>query len=170
MSTAWSREQQQRLPVCRRGTLGGSNAGQRCAPQPPAQPSVPSSRYGGGSFSFSRLISAVTQRFNTEFELKQVSGCRLAPIPSPACPAEPRACRALVAVTGCSLRGPRAAPALPSPPSQLEQFKADNQDIGFGSGTRALEQALERTRTNINWVKENKEVVHAWFRAETASS
>lgn len=56
------------------------------------------------------------------------------------------------------------------PPSQLEQFKADNQDIGFGSGTRALEQALERTRTNINWVKENKEVVHAWFRAETASS
>lgn len=80
-------------------------------------------QYGGGSFSFSRLISAVTQRFNTEFELKQ-----------------------------------------------LEQFKADNQDIGFGSGTRALEQALERTRTNINWVKENKEVVHAWFRAETASS
>lgn len=56
------------------------------------------------------------------------------------------------------------------PPSQLEQFKADNQDIGFGSGTRALEQALERTRTNINWVKENKELVHSWFLAETASS
>ena len=75
-------------------------------------------------------------------------------------------CPALVAVAGCSPRRP--SPSVP--PSQLEQFKADNQDIGFGSGTRALEQALERTRTNINWVKENKEVVHAWFRAETASS
>ncbi|NXX83399.1 AMPN Aminopeptidase, partial [Urocolius indicus] len=78
--------------------------------------------YGGGSFSFSRLITAVTQRFSTEFELQQ-----------------------------------------------LEQFKEDNQDIGFGSGTRALEQALERTNTNINWVNDNKEKVLAWFE-EAASS
>lgn len=74
------------------------------------------SQYGGGSFSFSRLILSVTQRFSTEFELQQ-----------------------------------------------LEQFKADNQDIGFGSGTRALEQALEKTRSNINWVNENKASVLAWF-------
>ncbi|XP_069722798.1 aminopeptidase N [Phaenicophaeus curvirostris] len=80
------------------------------------------SQYGGGSFSFSRLILAVTQRFSSEFELQQ-----------------------------------------------LEQFKADNQDIGFGSGTRALEQALERTRANINWVKENQVTVLAWFQGETAS-
>ncbi|XP_065544673.1 aminopeptidase N [Lathamus discolor] len=80
-------------------------------------------QYGGGSFSFSRLISSVTQRFSTEFELQQ-----------------------------------------------LEQFKADNQDIGFGSGTRALEQALERTRTNINWVNENQQKVLAWFQGETGSS
>ncbi|NXS15014.1 AMPN Aminopeptidase, partial [Neodrepanis coruscans] len=77
-------------------------------------------QYGGGSFSFSRLILAVTQRFSSEFELQQ-----------------------------------------------LEQFKEDNQDIGFGSGTRALEQALERTRTNINWVKENRATVLAWFEGET---
>ncbi|NWI98005.1 AMPN Aminopeptidase, partial [Pitta sordida] len=77
-------------------------------------------QYGGGSFSFSRLILSVTQRFSTEFELQQ-----------------------------------------------LEQFKEDNQDIGFGSGTRALEQALERTRTNINWVKENKATVLDWFKSET---
>lgn len=51
----------------------------------------------------------------------------------------------------------------PSVPPQLEQFKADNQDIGFGSGTRALEQALEKTRSNINWVNENKASVLAWF-------
>ncbi|XP_054243768.1 aminopeptidase N [Indicator indicator] len=80
-------------------------------------------QYGGGSFSFSRLILAVTQRFASEFELQQ-----------------------------------------------LEQFKADNQDIGFGSGTRALDQALERTRTNINWVKQNQQTVLLWFQDETPSS
>ncbi|KAM6308555.1 aminopeptidase N [Aegotheles albertisi] len=78
------------------------------------------SQYGGGSFSFSRLILAVTQRFSTEFELQQ-----------------------------------------------LEQFKADNQDVGFGTGTRALEQALERTRANINWVRENQQTVLDWFDGET---
>ncbi|GAB1292240.1 Aminopeptidase N [Apodemus speciosus] len=46
---------------------------------------------------------------------------------------------------------------------QLEQFKADNAATGFGSGTRALEQALEKTKANINWVKENKDVVFKWF-------
>ncbi|NXS63895.1 AMPN Aminopeptidase, partial [Brachypteracias leptosomus] len=80
------------------------------------------SQYGGGSFSFSRLILSVTQRFSSEFELQQ-----------------------------------------------LEQFKKDNQDIGFGSGTRALEQALERTRTNIVWVRENKETVLTWFQDETGA-
>uniref|UniRef100_A0A8C0L135 Aminopeptidase n=1 Tax=Canis lupus dingo TaxID=286419 RepID=A0A8C0L135_CANLU len=47
---------------------------------------------------------------------------------------------------------------------QLEQFKANNMDTGFGSGTRALEQALEKTKANIKWVKENKEAVLQWFR------
>ncbi|XP_052616234.1 aminopeptidase N [Peromyscus californicus insignis] len=46
---------------------------------------------------------------------------------------------------------------------QLEQFKADNLETGFGSGTRALEQALEKTKANIKWVKENKEAVLEWF-------
>ncbi|XP_062998822.1 aminopeptidase N [Elgaria multicarinata webbii] len=50
---------------------------------------------------------------------------------------------------------------------QLQQFKADNADVGFGSGTRALEQALEKTKANINWVAENKAPVLEWFKAET---
>ncbi|NXL36569.1 AMPN Aminopeptidase, partial [Glaucidium brasilianum] len=78
------------------------------------------SQYGGGSFSFSRLILSVTQRFSPPYELQQ-----------------------------------------------LEQFKAPPQDIGFGSGTRALEQALERTRANINWVEENRQLVLDWFQGET---
>lgn len=72
--------------------------------------------YGGGSFSFSRIILAITQRFSTEEELQL-----------------------------------------------LEQFKADNADTGFGTATRALEQALEKTKANIKWVKENKAVVQQWF-------
>lgn len=46
---------------------------------------------------------------------------------------------------------------------QLEQFKADNMETGFGSGTRALEQALEKTKANIKWVRENKDAVLQWF-------
>ncbi|XP_004398356.1 PREDICTED: aminopeptidase N [Odobenus rosmarus divergens] len=46
---------------------------------------------------------------------------------------------------------------------QLQQFKTNNMDVGFGSATRALEQALEKTKANIKWVKENKEVVLKWF-------
>uniref|UniRef100_A0A1W7RJE8 Aminopeptidase n=1 Tax=Agkistrodon contortrix contortrix TaxID=8713 RepID=A0A1W7RJE8_AGKCO len=47
---------------------------------------------------------------------------------------------------------------------QLEQFKKDNMDVGFGSATRALEQALERTKANIKWVAENKALVLKWFQ------
>lgn len=50
---------------------------------------------------------------------------------------------------------------------QLEEFKKNNQHIGFGSGTRALEQALEKTRANIKWVNENKEIVLQWFTANS---
>uniref|UniRef100_A0A8D2B0P0 Aminopeptidase n=1 Tax=Sciurus vulgaris TaxID=55149 RepID=A0A8D2B0P0_SCIVU len=46
---------------------------------------------------------------------------------------------------------------------QLEQFKMENMETGFGSGTRALEQALEKTKANIKWVAENKEAVLKWF-------
>ncbi|XP_075431253.1 aminopeptidase N isoform X2 [Ascaphus truei] len=49
---------------------------------------------------------------------------------------------------------------------QLEQFKLDNQETGFGTATRALEQAIERTKTNIRWVTENKESVRLWFESE----
>ncbi|XP_066491470.1 aminopeptidase N [Tiliqua scincoides] len=77
-------------------------------------------QYGGGSFSFASLIQAVTQRFASEFELKQ-----------------------------------------------LEQFQADNAHVGFGSGTRALQQALEKTKTNMKWVAENKVPVLQWFERET---
>ncbi|XP_004617569.1 aminopeptidase N [Sorex araneus] len=72
--------------------------------------------YGGGSFSFSNLIQAVTRRFNTQYDLQQ-----------------------------------------------LEEFKEENKDTGFGSGTRALEQALEKTKANIKWVDTNRDSIKKWF-------
>ncbi|XP_055970076.1 aminopeptidase N [Sorex fumeus] len=74
--------------------------------------------FGGGSFSFSNLIQAVTRRFNTEYDLQQ-----------------------------------------------LEEFKKENMDTGFGSATRALEQALEKTKANIKWVNKNKVAIKDWFTA-----
>ncbi|KAJ1180035.1 hypothetical protein NDU88_005259 [Pleurodeles waltl] len=76
------------------------------------------SQHGAGSFSFANLVTRVTRRFSSEFDLKQ-----------------------------------------------LEQFKKDNEDTGFGSATRALEQALEKTKANIKWVQENSEPVRQWFEA-----
>ncbi|XP_030620520.1 aminopeptidase N-like [Chanos chanos] len=79
------------------------------------------SDYGGGSLSFGRLITGVTKRFSTEFELKQ-----------------------------------------------LQQFKEENAQVGFGSATMAVEQAIETTKANIKWVNENKEEVMKWLISETA--
>lgn len=102
-------------------------------------------------------------------------GIRAASVPIPGCQGAAGGCQGTVGVllgaAGVLLRaaGVPHACSSTSSPRQLEQFKADNQDIGFGSGTRALEQALERTRANIKWVKENQETVLAWFQGETAS-
>ncbi|XP_034082999.1 aminopeptidase N-like isoform X2 [Gymnodraco acuticeps] len=49
---------------------------------------------------------------------------------------------------------------------QLKQFKADNSEVGFGSGTLALDQSIERTISNIKWITENKQNVLNWFKAE----
>ncbi|KAM9817545.1 aminopeptidase Ey-like [Neosynchiropus ocellatus] len=50
---------------------------------------------------------------------------------------------------------------------QLQQFKKD-QAGQLGSATAAVEQALERTKANINWVNQNKKEVLDWFTAEAA--
>ncbi|KAJ7997844.1 hypothetical protein DPEC_G00216380 [Dallia pectoralis] len=49
---------------------------------------------------------------------------------------------------------------------QLYTFKQDNAAIGFGSGTGALEQAIEITKANIKWVKQNQNEVWDWFLSE----
>lgn len=51
---------------------------------------------------------------------------------------------------------------------QLKQFKADNSEVGFGSGTLAVDQSIERTIANMKWITENKNNVLNWFKAESA--
>uniref|UniRef100_W5LNK3 Aminopeptidase n=1 Tax=Astyanax mexicanus TaxID=7994 RepID=W5LNK3_ASTMX len=47
---------------------------------------------------------------------------------------------------------------------QLEQFRDDNNDIGFGSGTLAIQQSIERTRANIKWLSQNRNDVMEWLK------
>ncbi|KAM4572960.1 aminopeptidase N-like [Odontesthes bonariensis] len=49
---------------------------------------------------------------------------------------------------------------------QLRQFKADNSEVGFGSGTLAVDQSIERTLANMKWIELNKKNVLDWFTAE----
>ncbi|KAG7473239.1 hypothetical protein MATL_G00093590 [Megalops atlanticus] len=53
---------------------------------------------------------------------------------------------------------------------KLKQFQAEHAEDTLSSGTRALQQAIERTQANIKWVKENKQTVLEWFRRESAAS
>ncbi|KAK2867020.1 hypothetical protein Q8A67_025137 [Cirrhinus molitorella] len=46
---------------------------------------------------------------------------------------------------------------------QLRQFRDDYAHIGFGSGTLAIQQSIERTQANIKWVEKNQQAVLDWF-------
>lgn len=50
---------------------------------------------------------------------------------------------------------------------QLNQFQRDYDEDGLGPASRAIEQAIERTEANIQWVKENKQTVLKWFLQES---
>ncbi|KAL6480692.1 hypothetical protein MHYP_G00117250 [Metynnis hypsauchen] len=47
---------------------------------------------------------------------------------------------------------------------QLEQFRDDNSEVGFGSGTLAIQQSIERTNANIKWLAQNKAEVMEWLK------
>ncbi|XP_042268842.1 aminopeptidase Ey-like [Thunnus maccoyii] len=50
---------------------------------------------------------------------------------------------------------------------QLEEFVEEHSAAGFGSATLAVEQALESTRANINWLQQNKREILDWFTSQT---
>uniref|UniRef100_A0A3P8SK36 Aminopeptidase n=1 Tax=Amphiprion percula TaxID=161767 RepID=A0A3P8SK36_AMPPE len=49
---------------------------------------------------------------------------------------------------------------------ELERFAAEYE---LGSAIRAAQRAVEQTRVNIQWVKDNKDAVLQWFQAQSAA-
>lgn len=56
----------------------------------------------------------------------------------------------------------------PLHPIQLLQFKESKAEQ-LGVATSTLDKALERIKTNMNWVDLNKEKVWEWFSTEVSS-
>lgn len=50
--------------------------------------------------------------------------------------------------------------------SQLIAFRDSNADVGFGSGTQAVKQSIDRTTGNIKWLEENKDNVLTWLEGK----
>ncbi|KAG8012294.1 Aminopeptidase N [Nibea albiflora] len=54
----------------------------------------------------------------------------------------------------------------PAELEQLERFVDEHKTAGFGTATLAVEQALEKTKANINWLQENKQEILDWFNSQ----
>lgn len=54
-----------------------------------------------------------------------------------------------------------------STPFELEELQYFASKYDLGSAARAVQNALEQTRVNIEWVKEHRETVLDWFLTET---
>ncbi|XP_058502629.1 aminopeptidase N-like [Solea solea] len=52
---------------------------------------------------------------------------------------------------------------------ELEELQRFASDYELMSATRAAEQSIEQTQVNIQWVNDNKDIVHQWFDREMAS-
>ncbi|XP_059190936.1 aminopeptidase N-like [Centropristis striata] len=50
---------------------------------------------------------------------------------------------------------------------ELEEFVERHGAAGFGTATLAVQQALEMTRANINWLEQNKQEISDWFKSHT---
>ena len=49
--------------------------------------------------------------------------------------------------------------------SQLIYFRDKHPDLG--ASTRAFEQAIEKTITNVKWMKDNEDLIGKWLRSVT---
>ncbi|KAM9854309.1 alanyl (membrane) aminopeptidase-like b [Aulostomus maculatus] len=56
-----------------------------------------------------------------------------------------------------------------STPFELEELELFASNYQLGSTVWAVEQAIDQTRVNIQWVSENKKAVLEWFERESAS-
>ncbi|CAJ1057506.1 alanyl (membrane) aminopeptidase a [Xyrichtys novacula] len=52
---------------------------------------------------------------------------------------------------------------------ELEELERFSRDYSVDSESRAVQQAMEQTQVNIQWLSENKDAVLEWFERQTAS-
>nr|XP_046249908.1 alanyl (membrane) aminopeptidase a [Scatophagus argus] len=52
---------------------------------------------------------------------------------------------------------------------ELEELERFSKDYNLGSAAWAVNQAIEQTQVNIQWVSDHKDVILKWFQRETAS-
>ncbi|XP_076589916.1 alanyl (membrane) aminopeptidase-like b [Chaetodon auriga] len=52
---------------------------------------------------------------------------------------------------------------------ELEELKRFAKDHDLGVATMAVNQAIQQTQVNIQWVSEHKDIILEWFERETAS-
>ncbi|XP_070763200.1 aminopeptidase Ey [Enoplosus armatus] len=67
------------------------------------------------------------------------------------------------------ISGVTARFSTPAELQQLEDFVEEHKAAGFGSAAAAVEQALERTRANINWQQQNRQEILDWFHSQTGN-
>ncbi|XP_071403132.1 aminopeptidase N [Centroberyx affinis] len=65
------------------------------------------------------------------------------------------------------ISGVTARFSTPAELRQLKEFEEENSAAGFGSAALAVQQALEKTTANINWLQQNKQEVLDWFTSQT---
>ncbi|KAM9376138.1 aminopeptidase Ey-like [Pholidichthys leucotaenia] len=65
------------------------------------------------------------------------------------------------------ISGVTARFSTPTELQELEEFVKEHEAVGFGSASLAVDQALERTRTNIKWLQQNKREILDWFSSQT---
>ncbi|CAN9498632.1 unnamed protein product [Ophioblennius macclurei] len=65
------------------------------------------------------------------------------------------------------ITGVTARFSTPEDLQQLEDFVGQQGASGFGSATQAVDQALERTRSNISWLRKNQQEVLDWLNSQT---
>uniref|UniRef100_H3CNZ6 Aminopeptidase n=1 Tax=Tetraodon nigroviridis TaxID=99883 RepID=H3CNZ6_TETNG len=67
------------------------------------------------------------------------------------------------------IRATTARFSSPAELQQLEEFVARHGGAaGFGSAALAVEQALERTSTNMEWLQDHRQELYHWFQSQSA--
>ncbi len=114
--------------------------------------------------SLGSLLDAVTKRFSTDVELVEVLLSKIVVLFHSS-----SYCKSVIVdnVSICNYVSTiDLTQTFQIVSTQLKQLQREQEEKNQGLAARALEQAIERTEANIDWVKLNKQLVKDWFTGE----